>query len=91
MFRAITLVIITTAASLILTAMPSVNHIDAVVAAAILGARAERVLRLCELPAFLGVQPLIGPSATHATQHCFIADRKFFHRSENLAESIPWE
>jgi hypothetical protein len=68
MFRAITLVIITTAASLILTAMPSVdaiafvsampsvNHIDAVVAAAILGARAERVLRLCELPAFLGVQ-----------------------------------
>jgi predicted DNA-binding transcriptional regulator AlpA len=41
----------------VLTFMPSADHINAIVAAAaILGARAERVIRLHELPAFLGVQ-----------------------------------
>jgi predicted DNA-binding transcriptional regulator AlpA len=68
MFR-VTLIIIT-AAALVLTAVPpadvaaliphtmvTVDHIDAVVAAAaILGVRAERVIRLHELPDFLGVQ-----------------------------------
>jgi predicted DNA-binding transcriptional regulator AlpA len=60
MFRVITvvLIIIITAAALVFTAdMPPADHIDAVIAAAtILGARAERVIRLHELPAFLGVR-----------------------------------
>jgi hypothetical protein len=65
----VTLIIIT-AAALVLTAVPladvaaliphtmvTVDHIDAVIAAAtILGVRAERVIRLHELPAFLGVR-----------------------------------
>jgi predicted DNA-binding transcriptional regulator AlpA len=70
MFRVITLAlsIITGAALVIvampadvvafaLTVMPSADHFDAIVAATvILGARAERVIRLHELPAYLGVR-----------------------------------
>src|SRR5258708_5683866 len=70
-FIVVTLIIISTAAAaLILTAIPSpdvaalvftimspIDHINVVVAAAaILGARPERTIRLHELPVFLGVR-----------------------------------
>jgi predicted DNA-binding transcriptional regulator AlpA len=58
MFRVITILVITTAMIAVAVAtMPPADHIDTLVAAAaILGVRAERVIRLHELPAFLGVR-----------------------------------
>jgi predicted DNA-binding transcriptional regulator AlpA len=54
----VVIALIITAAALVLTAaMPPADHIGAVItAAAILGVRADRVIRLHELPAFLGVR-----------------------------------
>jgi predicted DNA-binding transcriptional regulator AlpA len=60
MFRVITVVlIISTVVAVASAIMPSADHINAVIAAvavAALGVRAERTIRLHELPTFLGVQ-----------------------------------